>query len=109
MKAWQRATDWDVVNGTSLRGHININYASLVEIFGEPERWAAGDKVQAEWVLVFTDPVSDATTVATIYDWKQYGVDPERVVDWHIGGHTNDAEHCVRIAIDEFFRQRETV
>jgi hypothetical protein len=76
-------------NGTSLKGYIhNATYNELVELFGEPTYdWGSdGDKVQVEWVIRFKDG-----TIATIYDWKQYGTPVENITEWNIGGHKQDA------------------
>lgn len=73
------------VNMTHFQGEVRTTYANLVEIFGEPDLGPDGDpneKVTCEWCLEFEDG-----TVATIYDWKEYGPTPRAAYDWHIGGH----------------------
>ena len=71
----------DRPGGTSLRGYLPpTSYARLVAAFGEPTTFGDGDKVQAEWVLRFSDG-----TLATIYDYKEI-VRVEQVTDWHVGG-----------------------
>ena len=67
-------------NGTHLLSRVNIPYYHIEGILGAPMRFC-GDKVQAEWNIKFEDG-----EVATIYDWKEYGRNPEDVTDWHIGG-----------------------
>ena len=75
------------VTSTSLQGYIDISYAELVEMLGEP----IGDdgyKVDAEWAILF-----GSGQVATIYNYKDgrnymgdEGLDKEDIRDWHIGG-----------------------
>jgi hypothetical protein len=86
-------------NGTSLKGHVTVSFDKLVETFGLPcydVPPSQLDKVTREWILGFP-----CGTVATIYNWKNYGVDPLdcRDYDWHIGGHTSSAVELVRDAI----------
>lgn len=71
---------WEKTNGTSLVGYVDTDYHTLVRVFGEPDR-EDQDKVQAEWRLQFPDG-----TIATIYDWKRYGMSPESCQVWHVGG-----------------------
>lgn len=73
--------------GTSLVGYINIPHSKLVEILGEG--LGSGDKTLEEWVL--EGEVNGKKVVATIYDWKNYGRNVETIMNWHIGGHDNDA------------------
>jgi len=80
------------VGGTSLQGQIEIGYNQLVRILGEPTFETSGDgKVLAEWYLKFEDG-----TVATIYDWKNYGRKVEYITDWHIGGFNKTAVELVK-------------
>jgi len=86
------------VGGTSLKGYITASRKELVETFGEPCLFEPStmEKVQIEWCLEFEDG-----TVATIYDWKQYGhIPPEdEIVDWNVGGHSAKAMDQVLQAI----------
>lgn len=72
-------------NGCSNTGKITATFETLVKLFGEPERLKQSDgdddKVQVEWVIEWEDG-----TISTIYDWKWYGVEPESIVEWNIGG-----------------------
>ena len=69
-------------DGTGCQGYLpeGTRYEDIVRVFGEPQLGASLDgKIKAEWVgringLVFT-----------IYDYKSR-LDPERNIDWHIGG-----------------------
>ena len=90
---------FSAVDGTSLKGEILISFNKLVEVFGEPTFMidpSSQDKVTREWILGFP-----CGTVATIYNWKNYGDEPEDHEDyaWHIGGHTTSAVELVRDAI----------
>jgi len=76
------------INGTCLRGDIEISYEKLVVLFGEPFDWD-GYKTDGTWVLKFSDGL-----IATIYNWKngkkylgKYGKDIRDIYHWHIGGH----------------------
>ena len=88
------------VNGTSLRGYITASRKKLIDIFGEPCFFEPStnsfDKVQIEWCLQFGDG-----TIATIYDWKQYGNIPseDEVVQWNIGGRSMDAMDQIKDAL----------
>lgn len=93
------------INGSSLRGHLDVSYDTLVAVFGEPHSDGDAYKVQAEWELEFEDG-----TVATIYDYKQgdayngpgQGTPPERVTDWHVGGFNADAFRYVKDALQNY-------
>lgn len=94
--------DYDLTNGTSFQGQIRIRYADLCRLFGPPGE-SDGYKVQAEWRLHFYDHDDDAYITATIYDWKMgeaycgvgFGVAPQDIVVWHIGGRNSDAVDAV--------------
>ena len=45
-----------------------------------------GDKTLAEWVIKGNDG-----TIATIYDYKNYGMRKEQISNWHIGGKSEKA------------------
>jgi len=85
-------------SGTSLRGQVNVDYYTLVRLFGEPEQ---GDqyKTQAEWAVRLYDTGTGRSTVVTIYDWKQgdcylgpgNGIPPEAVTVWNVGGYNGSA------------------
>jgi hypothetical protein len=92
---FKKVSDRDQV--TWLQGYVDASYYELHAAFGEPERHE-GDKVRAEWVLVFSDD-----TIATIYDWKQYDAPVESVTRWNIGGRTPYAVERVREVLDETF------
>ncbi|MFA6570161.1 MAG: hypothetical protein WCT77_02890 [Bacteroidota bacterium] len=72
---------------TGLVGYVNISYDHLVIAFGKPtsQRPSGDDKVRIIWDIEFEDG-----TVATIYDWKNYGKSvkwvKENFTEWHIGG-----------------------
>ena len=85
------------VMGTSRQGELDGYYKKDIEkVFGPPS-WDQGstdDKVQLEWNIEFPDG-----TIATIYDYKQYGVDPEDIDYWSIGGRGPLAEYYVKKAM----------
>ena len=96
---FEKLTDGTEINGTSLQGFIEITYAELVDIFGEPSHTHTPEvleKTQAEWWLLFSDG-----TIATIYDWKRYGSPVEGCTEWNIGGKDMDAEYQVTQAVKE--------
>ena len=77
---------WKVAAGSGFRCYCpqGTTYAKLVRLFGAPSWTDSEDgKVQAQWVLVAADG-----SVATIYDYKEYGrsVHELKGDDWHIGG-----------------------
>jgi hypothetical protein len=86
------------VHGTSLRGHINVDYDTLVRVLGEPER-SDFYKTQVEWAVRLYDEETGESTVVTVYDWKQgdcylgegNGIPPEAVTTWNVGGYSSDA------------------
>lgn len=77
--SFTRKTYKDAI-GTGYQGEISITYNELVQVFGEPDK-GMDDKVKAEWTLKFSDG-----TIAIIYDWKFYDLQPEDVTLWNIGG-----------------------
>lgn len=85
------------INGTSYVGNLSISYDRLVEILGKPLP-GDGYKTEAEWHIKFT-----SGEVATIYNWKnsraymgEYGSSVELVMNWHVGGHSDDVLQKVR-------------
>lgn len=86
--------------GTSNTGHITATYDKLVSVFGEPERFAndnGDNKTQVEWILAWEDG-----TISTIYDWKWYGVEPESIVEWNIGGFNYKSAAYVQELLSEY-------
>ena len=85
------------MGGTSRQGELDGYYKKdIEEVFG-PATWDQGsvdDKVQLEWGIKFPDG-----TLATIYDYKQYDVDPDDIDFWSIGGHGALAEYYVKKAM----------
>lgn len=74
------------LNGTSFHDVVvHETPANMIKFLGEPH-CVAGDKTNMEWDMETSDG-----TVFTIYDWKNYGgIAMDRVVEWHIGGHTKE-------------------
>jgi hypothetical protein len=75
----QKATHKDISLGGYV-GKVMTDYDELYELFGEPEGPSGDNKVQAEWIIKFNN------IAARIYDYKNYGKDPEENILWHIGG-----------------------
>ena len=77
---------------TGLVGYVAVSYDHLVKAFGKPtsQRPSGDDKVRICWDIEFVDG-----TVATIYDWKNYGKTikwvKENFLEWHIGGNNKNA------------------
>lgn len=88
-------------SGTCLQGYVTTTFDRLVATFGEPTEFDpdGGDKVQAEWVL------QTPAGIATIYDWKNYGIDARTVTDWHIGGHDGSVVPVIGAALDRVARK----
>lgn len=95
------------INGTYLQGELDVDFALLVEIFGEPiyfnEVDDQGNKVDAEWELEFTDHDTGEIVVASIYNYKdginylgEEGEVTEAIRDWHVGGRSEKAFELVK-------------
>lgn len=92
------------VCGTSLAGQIDVSYAKLCKVFGDPNSDSDGYKTDAEWVLEFDD--DGETVVATIYNYKDgknylkhRGKATSRIRNWHVGGHETRAVDLVNKAL----------
>lgn len=90
MKKFKTHNEKDInFTGTHYLDFVNVNYKSLVEIFGKPIIPFGGDgKVDAEWVIEFEDG-----TIGTIYNYKtgknylgSAGTPTKKITHWHIGG-----------------------
>lgn len=85
-------------SGTSLMGYVDTTLETLINVFGEPQRWDdENEKVTAEWTIIFEDG-----TVATIYDWKRYELGTpgmNEMYDWHIGGENIHAVSRISVAL----------
>lgn len=88
--------------GTSYQGEVTCSYKRLVRLFGEPHTWDM-EKTDAEWDIEFNDG-----TIATIYNWKngpnylgEYGTPVEEIVNWHIGGFSEQAERRVQEVVND--------
>ena len=102
---------WEAVNGTSLQGNINVSYSTLVEIFGTEHSDGDGYKVDAEWMLQFSNGV-----VARIYNYKdgqnycgEDGLLVEDITDWHIGGKSRLAEKTVEQYIEQYYAKQKAL
>ncbi len=87
--------------GAHLVGYVDADYNTLVKAFGKPtsQTPSGDDKVRIEWYIEFTDG-----TVATVYDWKNYGKSVNWVkkncTEWHIGGNNEHATNKVLAVVD---------
>ena len=68
----------------------------IEKVFGPPtwDQGSADDKVQVEWVIKFPDG-----TMGSIYDYKEYQLEPDEINYWSIGGRTNLAAYYVKKAM----------
>jgi hypothetical protein len=73
----------DAVGGTSLRGYVLAEFATLVQKLGSPP--TTGPETPAEWTLQFDDG-----TISTLYCYK-CGRIPTGIHMWHVGGHSAKA------------------
>jgi hypothetical protein len=81
------------MTGSCLQGTILTTYDQIVQRLGHPSYGpddTEGDKVSAEWILQFPNGV-----LASLYDWKEYGVTPKDRYLWHIGGCTPEVVKLV--------------
>ena len=83
--------------GSFGQGKIWVTYDQLVKTFGEPN-YGPADKTQVEWVVKFINEF-DEEVIATIYDWKCYGIRPEDVTYWSVGGYKQEAFGLVKDAL----------
>ena len=96
--------NWKAVSGTHLHGYITATRDEIEAVFGKPTiaNGDPDDKVTTEWYLIFEDG-----TVATIYDWKRYGLgapyNDERI-EWNVGGHDDRARRCIANAMSRQVR-----
>ena len=81
------------ITGSSLKGYVTTDYATLVNIFGEPTIKNGNEKTTTEWHLVFVDEY-ESEILATIYDWKT-DTTPTSTYEWHIGGFSSSAPYAV--------------
>lgn len=86
--------DPEAFNGTWLQGIIDSTYSELVSVFGHPTAQHVDCKTKAEWSLRI-----DGIPV-TIYDYKEYDKELDRITDWHIGGGSVEAFNALRRALE---------
>ena len=85
------------LGGTHRVGELDGVYKKDIEkVFGPPtwDQGSADDKVQVEWVIKFPDG-----TMGSIYDYKEYQLEPDEINYWSIGGRTNLAAYYVKKAM----------
>lgn len=88
-------------SGTHLQGYVTTTFDRLVATFGRPTYSdpSGSDKVQYEWVL------QTPAGIATVYDYKNYGIDARTVTDWHVGGHDGSVVPVIGAALDTAARK----
>tara|TARA_R110000824_G_scaffold59358_4_gene159463 strand:- start:704 stop:1306 length:603 start_codon:yes stop_codon:yes gene_type:complete len=75
--------------GGSRQGELDgVSYNDIESVFGEPSSsiLSGDNKVQVEWDIQFDNGVR-----STIYDYKQYGVDPLDIDYWSVGGNSPES------------------
>ena len=86
--------------GGSRQGELEGIYMDdIVKVFGPPT-WDQGSgdgKVQMEWDIKFDNGVR-----ASIYDYKQYGVHPQDIDYWSVGGNSPVSAYEVYKAMELF-------
>jgi bacillopeptidase F (M6 metalloprotease family) len=91
-------------DGTSFHGTvINSTINELTRSIGEPQydagRYASGfDKTAVEWTCETKDG-----DVFTIYDWKEGLSNEDDIIEFHIGGHS---EEITKRALEELLLVR---
>ncbi len=95
-----KVTDWKQIDGTSLQGYVNADYATLVRVFGEPEGSIDDYKSDCAWDVCING------VVCTIYNYKDgrnylgsQGLDKENITEWHVGGRSKQSAKMVEQAI----------
>ena len=84
--------------GTSYQGEIECDYATLVELFGEPFG-GDGYKIDAEWLVCLTTKDNNVLYF-TLYNWKDgfnynkdgSGFATHMITNWHIGCNSGNQE-----------------
>ena len=76
------------INGTSLRGYLEVSYKDLVRKLGRPSNHFDDYKSDAQWLVRWDDGDK-----ATIYNWKNgknycgsEGLNTEDITRWNVGG-----------------------
>ena len=72
--------------GGSRQGELeDVHMFEIIEVFGPPTQINSQDsgKVQREWDIKFENGVR-----ASIYDYKQTGIEPEDIDYWSVGGNS---------------------
>lgn len=99
-----KVTDWRVLSGTSLQGYVNVDYSTLVRVFGNPEGSIDPCKSDCAWDLNINGVVC---TIYNYKDGKNYngpsGLDKEYITEWHVGGRSKQSAKMVEQAIEQHF------
>lgn len=86
-------------NGTYLVGSVTTSYPTLVNILGEEHGYDEDVKTQCNWNI--EGELDGEKVVATIYDWKQYGVKKEHIIRWNVGGYSHKALELVKTILNQ--------
>jgi len=84
-------------DGTSLKGGVMASYSQMVKALGEPtfSEQSGDGKGRVEWIVRFDDDIF------TAYDWMNYenspADNPNKVINWHIGGHRSAFDFIERL------------
>jgi hypothetical protein len=107
----KKATKFGAFNGTGLQGYVNVDYKTLCKVFGKENCDGDGYKVDAEWLLEFSDGV-----VATIYNYKdgknyngRAGLAKSNITNWHVGGHSARAVANVEDMLEKFYAKQNAI
>lgn len=92
------------ISGTCLQETIDgVSFFTLLAMFGKPNKFDKGSKVDAEWRII--TPYG----VGTIYNYKngqnylgKEGQDVKTIIEWNIGGMNKETGLLIRTAIDCF-------
>jgi|24_taG_2_1085349.scaffolds.fasta_scaffold04700_2 hypothetical protein len=92
------------LNGTSLRGHLYMDYEKLCEVFGPPNCDGSGDnKTDVEWHGTINGEVFN------IYNWKngpaylgQDGTPVQWIKEWNVGAKS----YNTYLGLDEYISKK---
>lgn len=106
----ENSRDIDIA-GTSMQGYLNTTYNTLVKTFGEPT--FSGDDIEFhynsefEWNLRFVtesdvpgDGLIQEEFIGTIYNKSEPVIEPDKRIDWNVGGNSSSIFHIIKEAIN---------
>ena len=82
-----RYQKWDIAEGTSFKGYLNLNYDEIVSIFEQPYKSkVGGNKMDWEWNFKLDE------LIFAIYNYKDgpnymgdTKIKPENIKKWNVG------------------------